>query len=148
MAKRWVTWLAALGSLVAVSLGAAARAGDSDGPVPLDSTALDRIVAGATYGISGEANAAGNGSLGSSSTANVDLNAGTNGTGASASGTASAIGMGIGENPTASSSADVQVSGPFDRVYRRELKRRFGGRYFQVDYSFVTVVAIKLPGAP
>jgi hypothetical protein len=136
------------GCLLAASLAGPACAGQGSDPIRLDVGALDRVVAGATYGITGEANASGNGSMGSSSTANVDLAAHTDGKGASASGSASAIGVGMGENPQASSNADVQVSGPFDRVYRRELKRRFGGRYFQVDYSFVTVVAIKLPTAP
>jgi hypothetical protein len=136
------------GCLLAASLAGPACAGQGSDPIRLDVGALDRVVAGATYGITGEANASGNGSKGSSSTANVDLAAHTDGKGAAASGSALAVGVGMGDNPQASSTADVQVSGPFDRVYRRELKRRFGGRYFQVDYSFVTVVAVKLPTAP
>jgi hypothetical protein len=136
------------GCLLAASLAGTAAAAQGRGAIRLDVTALDRVVAGATYGIAGEANASGNGSMGSSSTANVALTANTDGKGAAASGSASAVGVGMGENPQASSTADVQVSGPFDRVYRRELKRRFGGRYLQVDYSFVTVVAVKLPTAP
>lgn len=148
MIDRVVLSTGALGCLIVAALGGQAWAGQGSGPIRLDASTLDRVVAGATYGIAGEAQATGDGSMGSSSTANLSLSANTNGNGATASGSASAVGVGMGQNPQASSNADVQVSGPFDRVYRREIKRRFGGRLFQVDYSFVTVVAVKLPTAP
>jgi hypothetical protein len=148
MIERVIRPVAGLGCLLGSLLVGTAWAAEGSLPVRLDLAALDRVVAGATYGIAGEAEASGNGSMGSSSTANVDLSANTNGNGATASGSASAMGIGIGENPQASSNADVQVSGPFDRVIRREIKRRFGGRFFQVDYSFVVVVAMKMPSTP
>lgn len=148
MIGRMVLSTGALGCLLTAAIAGQAWASQTSGPIRLDAGMLDRVVAGATYGITGEAQASGDGSLGSSSTANLNLTANTNGNAATASGSASAIGIGMGDNPQASSNASVQVSGPFDRVFRREIKRRFGGRLFQVDYSFVTVVAVKLPTAP
>ncbi|MCS6780701.1 MAG: hypothetical protein NZ555_13485 [Geminicoccaceae bacterium] len=148
MIDRVVLSTGALGCLLTAAIAGQAWAGQGSAPMRLDASMLDRVVAGATYGITGEAQATSDGSLGSSSTANLSLSANINGNGASASGSASAMGVGIGDNPQASSNANVQVSGPFDRVFRREIRRRFGGRLFQVDYSFVTVVAVKLPTTP
>lgn len=138
----------ALGCLLAVASAGGVSAAGQAGPIPLDPAALDRVVAGATYGIAGEAQASGDGSMGSSSSANLSLTASTDGKGATASGSASAMGVGMGENPQATSRADVAVSGPFDRIYWKEIKRRFGGRYFLVDYSVFIVVAVTLPKAP
>ena len=148
MTTRAMLVSASLVGLVAALVASPAAAGEGSGAIRLDALGLDRVVAGATYGISGEARADGDGSLGSSSNANVNLQAQTDGNAATASGVASAIGTGVGDNPQASSRANVQVSGPFDRVYRRELRQRFGGRWFQVDSTVVVVVAVKLPSRP
>lgn len=139
-------------SAVVWALAAAAHADDlsesSPGVVRLDARKLDRVVAGATYGISGEAAASADGATSSTARADVDLDARTDGNGATARGTAIGVGVATGERPRASSSADVQASGPFDRVFRIDARRRFGSSRYVVDYSYVSVVAVKLPTGP
>lgn len=137
--------LAALLVIAALASATPALAGETGSLMRLDGASLDRVVAGATFGIEGDAQASADGSLSSNARADLDLSAATDGNGATARGTALAMGMGVGDAPSASSSADVQVSGPFDRVFRVDIRRRFGGRWFVVDYSYVSVQAVKLP---